>query len=881
MQQRLHRIITHSFILSAFLLSLNISAAQNNIVPMQYRSSAKAIQALESIGDRDRSIVGASMSKANYDLALLYQEHKDYKTRGGLKRLKKKFTTSLSLPRINNEKVLVDVSASSNPQVLAGILKNLGADNLSVYGRVISAYVPIEQLEAISQLSAIQKIKPSYSHLHSGNALSQGDKAQYSDIARSTFNVDGSGITIGTLSDSYNCLGGATADVASNDLPQNILVLAESSTCSSSTDEGRAMMQIIHDVAPGAMQVFHTALGGKAAYANGILNLANNANADIINDDVIYLDEPMFQDGIIAQAIDTVKQNGVAYFSAAGNNGLQSYESAYRNSGVRGYSARSKRHDFDGGASTDSLMQVTIPANSQILFVLQWNDPFYSVSGAPGADTDMDIILYSASGQAITGSTDSNVGGDAVEVFAYTNSSSSSVTYQLAIDYVKGPEPELIKLVYFGNMTINEYATYSASSYGHAIATGSHAVGAARYTQTPAYGVTPPSLENFSSRGGVSILYDLAGNPINVKRQKPNIVAPNGVDNTFFGSDYEGNGWPNFFGTSAATPHAAAVAALIKSFNNQLTADEILTIIDSTAIDMKNAGFDYASGYGLIDASAALTSMDFDLDTVLNGVDNCPNDSNITQENNDLDSQGDVCDADDDNDGLTDVDEIAWGLNAFIADTDNDGLTDYDEVCFDGNCLNYDPYPTGLDTDANSDDSDADGLLDGVEVGLGTNPLVVEPAPQINTLDNNINQGGFASVTGNSFCVEQCDNVSTNTETTVMLGCQVVSLSAITTNTLEFNVPVDAVSAYLTITTPFGSSASKLLSINDTYQLGDINTDGELNAPDILLMQKFIFNLSAPNAVQSTSADIYPPCSADGLITTSDLLLLQKKALTQ
>ena len=880
MQQRSHRFIIHSFILPMLVLSLNVSAAQNNEVPMQLRSSAAALQALESVGGRDRSVVNARMTKANYDLALLYQEHKAYKSRGSFQRINSKFSTSLSLPRINNEQVLVDIAASSNPQALAKRLKNLGADDLSVYGRVISAYVPIEQLETISQLSAIQKIKPSYFHLHSGNALSQGDKAQYSDIARSAFNVDGSGVTIGTLSDSYNCFGGAAADIASNDLPENILVLSESS-CVDVTDEGRAMMQIIHDVAPGATQAFHTAHGGKAAYANGILNLANNANADIINDDVIYLDEPMFQDGIIAQAVDTVKQNGVAYFSAAGNNGTQSYESAYRNSGIRGNSARSKRHDFDDSASTDSLMQVTIPANTQILFVLQWNDPFYSVSGAPGADTDMDIILYSASGQPITGATNNNLGGDAVEVFSYTNSSSSSVSYQLAIDHVKGPEPELIKLVYFGNMTINEYATNSASSYGHAIASGSHAVGAARYSLTPAYGVTPPRLESFSSHGGVSILYDLAGNPINEMRQKPNIVAPNGVDNTFFGSDYEGNGLPNFFGTSAATPHAAAVAALIKSFNIQLTADELLAIIDSTAIDMKNAGFDYSSGYGLIDASAALTSMDFDLDTVLNSVDNCPNDANTTQENNDLDSQGDVCDADDDNDGLTDLDEIAWGLNTFIADTDNDGLTDYDEVCFDGNCLNYDPYPTGLDTDANSNDSDADGLLDGIETGLGTNPLVVEPSPQVNAVGNNVNQGGLASITGSTFCVEQCGNVSTNTETTVMLGCQTVSMAAINTDIIEFNVPVDAISAYLTVTTPFGTSTSQLLNINGTHQLGDINADGELNAPDILIAQQIRLNLVTPSDEQLTSADVYPPCAADGLIKTSDVLLIQKKVLAQ
>jgi hypothetical protein len=83
-----------------------------------------------------------------------------------------------------------------------------------------------------------------------------------------------------------------------------------------STNEGRALAEVVHDVAPGAAIAFHTADRGQANFAQGIVDLTN-AGAKVITDDIIYFAEPMFQDSIIAQAIDQVKARGVSYFSTA------------------------------------------------------------------------------------------------------------------------------------------------------------------------------------------------------------------------------------------------------------------------------------------------------------------------------------------------------------------------------------------------------------------------------------------------------------------------------------------------------------------------------------------------------------------------------------
>src|SRR5262249_47381507 len=162
------------------------------------------------------------------------------------------------------------------------------------------------------------------------------------------------------------------------------------------------------------------------------------------------------------------------------------------------------------------------------------------------------------------------------------------------------------------NLTM-DFATNSGSLYGHANALGAVAVGAADYRKTPAFGASPAVLESFSSAGTTPILFDTAGNRLETpdpRATKPEIVAPDRADTTFFGgSDPDGTGFPNFAGTSAAAPHAAAVAALLLQARPTLTPAQIRAVLESTALNMGAAGFDNDTGFGLIQADAALASL--------------------------------------------------------------------------------------------------------------------------------------------------------------------------------------------------------------------------------------------------------------------------------
>jgi len=83
---------------------------------------------------------------------------------------------------------------------------------------------------------------------------------------------------------------------------------------------------------------------------------------------------------------------------------------------------------------------------------------------------------------------------------------------------------------------------------------------------------------------------------------------------------------------------------------------------------------------------SALTGMfypekDADGDGVIDKNDNCPNLANSDQIDTDGDKVGNVCDSDDDNDGLTDIKEQEIGANPLDSDTDNDGILDGQDNC--------------------------------------------------------------------------------------------------------------------------------------------------------------------------------------------------------
>jgi hypothetical protein len=241
---------------------------------------------------------------------------------------------------ISQDKYKVLVAARTTlPQHLTQFEADLTALGMQITlvtpgSNMVTGWFPILHIMDLNSVANFSAVTPIPRPIHNvGSVTSEGDSVIKADVFRAQEGVDGTGIKVGVLSDSVNeftdgplagagaGLTGLAASVATGDLPANVQVIQDSPYYYSATDEGRAMLEIIHDVAPGAALAFATGdAGGAAGFAANILAL-NAAGCNVITDDLTYLDSPMFSPGRVGQAVEKVFNNGAVYTTAAGNFG--------------------------------------------------------------------------------------------------------------------------------------------------------------------------------------------------------------------------------------------------------------------------------------------------------------------------------------------------------------------------------------------------------------------------------------------------------------------------------------------------------------------------------------------------------------------------------
>ena len=489
-----------------------------------------------------------------------------------------------------NIQTYIYVTEAGQPQITDLQSREVQVEVVNSDLKVIQGWIPFDRMEEIAALEFVRRVQaPGYAYTRTGSVTTEGDQILQADQVRNSRGITGVGVKVGVISDGVDSL--ATAQ-ATGDLPGTIEI---DPLRPGSGDEGTAMLEIIHDLAPGAALAF-SGPGTSLEMIDSVNYLASQAfggvGADIIVDDLAFIIEPFFEDGPIAQAVDGVASTGTIYVSSAGNSGDSHFEGDY-------IAGTDSFHDYGGG---DIAMSVTVAAGGSIKVVLEWDDLF----GASAQDYDLwactpgsTPLVFASGGVCFASRSIQDGNDDPFEFIFLINDLQTPDSLDLFIDGFFASAVRRLEMYVYGAVTVNEHNVPGGSIFGHAAVPSAIAVGAI-------YAFDPGNddIESFSSRGPSDVYF-----PSFTSRAKPDVAAIDGVSVTGAG------GFPSpFFGTSAAAPHVAAVAALVLDAVRQASpgiskgdaATQVRGALLNTAIDLGVLGPDSIFGAGRADALAAV-----------------------------------------------------------------------------------------------------------------------------------------------------------------------------------------------------------------------------------------------------------------------------------
>lgn len=376
------------------------------------------------------------------------------------------------------------------------------------------------------------------------------------------------------------------------------------------------MAEIVHAIAPRALIHFATGFGSAASMAVNIRQL-QILGCRIIVDDVTYPDESPFQDGPIALAVNEVSEAGTLYFSSARNSGSQRYKTSgtwegdFLDGGIAGDEmggASNHVHLFAPGTTANKILN----AGSQARINLFWAEPLGK------ALADYNIYVLGSDGHVLqAGTTTHNGTKDPYQSVSGLNGGESIVITKpvgapalfMHLDNTDG----IIAISTNGNVR-----GHNASG-----AVNAFSVGATSISQPPSeFLPNAHSIEAFSADGPRRLFFKPDGTPWTpgnfssqggIVLKKPDITAANGISTTLPRSKLN-----PFVGTSAAAPHAAAIAALLLSYEKTLTSSEVRQVLTTAALAIESGPNDEIAGSGIVMAFQALHA------TCLMKRSNCP-----------------------------------------------------------------------------------------------------------------------------------------------------------------------------------------------------------------------------------------------------------------
>ncbi len=473
--------------------------------------------------------------------------------------------------------------------------------------KLVQAWLTPDQIDAMAALPFVRAVRlPGYAEPREGSVTTEGDAAHRSNELRvAPFCLDGDGIRVGIISDGISSI---VDSVISNDIPTKpgkklVPDVVVAGGLNGNGDEGTAMLEIVHDLAPNA-KLFFAGPSTSAEMFDAINLLAEDLECHVVCDDLGFFDQPMFDDGPVANAAESaVLGAGRTYVSAAGNDADAHWQGDFSgvvvNNAATG-NANWTLMDFDGAG--DHSIDVTVPGNGSIRVHLQWNDKFGQSAN------DYELYVVNAAETVVFGSSTNTQNGtqDPREFVSLNNNGANPVNAKIWIREFNAPAGPSTLEMFVLDSPMGEHVVAADSIFGHPAVAAVISVGAVDAADAPC------GLEDFSSHGPSTVSFPFE------ERDTPTVVATDRVHVTgagCFACDPANcppppAGGCSFSGTSAAAPHIAGIVAQILELKPGATPDEVRAALVASVTDCGDAGYDHLFGHGFVDAPEAADFLD-------------------------------------------------------------------------------------------------------------------------------------------------------------------------------------------------------------------------------------------------------------------------------
>ncbi len=397
-----------------------------------------------------------------------------------------------------------------------------------------------------------------YAIAHGQSVTSQGVYTVESHIVNSLGN-NGSGIKVAVIDTGFDV---DDAEISSNIAEARSFRSDGDITAGGRTNHGTATAQIVVDVAPGA-ELYLYNVGSVPNMIRLIDYIMARGDIDIVSLSVAWWGVGPY-DGTseLSQKVSEAQDSGILWVSSAGNFADSHWEGTFSDADADGF------HNF---GTMDETISILAEEGSVVELELTWDDAWGRSAN------DYELRLYDDNLNLLISSITTQDGDDdPLETIQYLIGSDG--VYNIVIERYSG-EARNLELFSFGH-PLAEHNVSGGSVIIPADAAGS--VGVA------AVGHDTELLKSYSSRG-----------PTNDGRTKPDIAGPTDVTTSVYDS---------FGGTSAAAPHVAGVATLIKSANPAYTPDQIRSILEDTTRNHHEKNNE--DGTGLANAVNAVVMSD-------------------------------------------------------------------------------------------------------------------------------------------------------------------------------------------------------------------------------------------------------------------------------